>query len=139
MNAVYNRRRFLSAAVQAVAGVTSTGWASAVRAAPGQLAAGAGGFTLIDTHTHFYDPTRAGGVPWPPREDKHLYRTVREDLAPGHHPAALLLLPAKIGDGVEVLLLALNIPGVSTPVHGGVRATSSAFLRWGTFGKTGSA
>ena len=76
MNAVYNRRRFLSAAVQAVAGVTSTGWASAVRAAPGQLVTDAGGFTVIDTHTHFYDPTRAQGVPWPPREDKLLYRTV---------------------------------------------------------------
>jgi predicted TIM-barrel fold metal-dependent hydrolase len=32
--------------------------------------------TLIDTHTHFYDPTRPQGVPWPPREDRLLYRTV---------------------------------------------------------------
>jgi predicted TIM-barrel fold metal-dependent hydrolase len=37
---------------------------------------GADGFTLIDTHTHFYDPTRAQGVPWPPRDDKLLYRSV---------------------------------------------------------------
>ena len=29
---------------------------------------------MIDTHTHFYDPTRAQDVPWPPRDDKLLYR-----------------------------------------------------------------
>jgi L-fuconolactonase len=29
----------------------------------------------IDTHTHFYDPTRAEGVPWPP-EGSALYRPV---------------------------------------------------------------
>jgi predicted TIM-barrel fold metal-dependent hydrolase len=32
--------------------------------------------TIIDTHTHFYDPTRPQGVPWPPKEDKLLYRRV---------------------------------------------------------------
>ena len=30
----------------------------------------------IDTHTHFYDPTRKGGVPWPPPDDSLLYRRV---------------------------------------------------------------
>ena len=29
---------------------------------------------VIDTHTHFYDPTRPGGVPWPTRSDPVLYR-----------------------------------------------------------------
>jgi len=76
MSAVCNRRRFLAATVEAVAGVTLTGWNSTVRAAPGQPAAGTGGLTVIDTHTHFYDPTRSQGVPWPPREDKLLYRPV---------------------------------------------------------------
>ena len=76
MSAVHNRRRFLAATVQTVAGVALTGWSSALRAAPAQPATHAGGFTLIDTHTHFYDPTRAQGVPWPPRGDKLLYRTV---------------------------------------------------------------
>jgi L-fuconolactonase len=72
----YNRRRFLATAVEAVAGVTLTGCSSALRAAPSQPAAGADGFTVIDTHTHFYDPSRPQGVPWPPRDDKLLYRTV---------------------------------------------------------------
>ncbi len=30
---------------------------------------------IIDTHTHFYDPTRPGGVPWPSKGTP-LYRTV---------------------------------------------------------------
>ena len=76
MSASCTRRGFVAAGAQAVAGLTLTGWASALRAASGQTAAGAGSFTLIDTHAHFYDPTRPQGVPWPPREDKLLYRTV---------------------------------------------------------------
>jgi L-fuconolactonase len=31
---------------------------------------------VIDTHTHFYDPSRPGGVPWPGKDDTLLYRTV---------------------------------------------------------------
>ena len=31
---------------------------------------------IIDTHTHFYDPTRPQGVPWPAPTDELLYRPV---------------------------------------------------------------
>jgi L-fuconolactonase len=31
---------------------------------------------IIDTHTHFYDPTRPQGVPWPQPADTWIYRTV---------------------------------------------------------------
>ena len=31
---------------------------------------------IIDTHTHFYNPSRPQGVPWPPVSDQVLYRTV---------------------------------------------------------------
>lgn len=34
---------------------------------------------IIDTHTHFYDPTRPEGVPWPNPDDEVLYRTVMPD------------------------------------------------------------
>lgn len=34
---------------------------------------------IIDTHTHFYDPTRPQGVPWPSRTDNVLYRRVLPD------------------------------------------------------------
>ncbi len=33
-------------------------------------------FEIIDTHTHFYDPTRPQGVPWPGKADTALYRPV---------------------------------------------------------------
>ena len=29
---------------------------------------------IIDTHTHFYDPSRPQGVPWPEEDDEILYR-----------------------------------------------------------------
>jgi len=31
---------------------------------------------IIDTHTHFFDPTRPEGVPWPDSKDEVLYRRV---------------------------------------------------------------
>lgn len=31
---------------------------------------------ILDTHTHFYDPTRPEGIPWPPKDDAVLYRPV---------------------------------------------------------------
>jgi L-fuconolactonase len=34
---------------------------------------------IIDTHTHFYDPTRPEGVPWPNPDDEVLYRRVMPD------------------------------------------------------------
>lgn len=36
-------------------------------------------FDIVDCHTHFYDPTRPEGVPWPGKDDKVLYRTVLPD------------------------------------------------------------
>ncbi len=71
-----NRREFIVAAAQAAAGVTLTSWASAIPAAPGAQDARPDRYPVIDTHTHFYDPTRPQGVPWPPPGDKLLYRTV---------------------------------------------------------------
>ncbi|PYV08387.1 MAG: amidohydrolase [Acidobacteria bacterium] len=38
---------------------------------------------IIDTHTHFYDPARPQGVPWPPKDNAILYRTV----LPAHYRA----------------------------------------------------
>jgi L-fuconolactonase len=32
--------------------------------------------SIIDTHVHFYDPTRPEGIPWPTKNDTLLYRTV---------------------------------------------------------------
>lgn len=40
----------------------------------GGLALGPAPSRIIDTHTHFYDPTRPQGVPWPPKNDPVLYQ-----------------------------------------------------------------
>ncbi len=34
---------------------------------------------IVDCHTHFYDPSRPEGVPWPGKDDKLLYRTTLPD------------------------------------------------------------
>lgn len=58
-----NRRQFL-ATLPLLAAACRTSRNST--AAPG----------ILDTHTHFYDPSRPQGVPWPPKNDPVLYRTV---------------------------------------------------------------
>lgn len=59
-----NRRTFLA----------SAGAAAATALVPRARAATPNYFPAIDTHTHFYDPTRAQGVPWPPKTDPVLHR-----------------------------------------------------------------
>ncbi|MBW3599084.1 MAG: amidohydrolase [Planctomycetes bacterium] len=61
-----NRRTFLQSGAAAIAGV---GLAD-LRADEGPA-----DLDIIDCHTHFYDPTRPQGVPWP-AQDSPLYRTV---------------------------------------------------------------
>ena len=36
-------------------------------------------FPIIDTHIHLFDPTRPGGVPWPPKENTVLYKPALPD------------------------------------------------------------
>jgi L-fuconolactonase len=62
------RRNFLSAtATAALMGPTVI---AAAQAPP---------LKIVDTHTHFYDPTRPQGVPWPSPNDPVLYRPVLPD------------------------------------------------------------
>jgi L-fuconolactonase len=65
------------------------GSSSAVQAAPDPSAPIGDSFAIIDTHTHFYDPSRAEGVPWPSRDEKRLYRTV----LPKHYRALIVPRP----------------------------------------------
>lgn len=60
-----NRRRFLQTTAAASAATLS---GTATHAAPPAT-------RIIDTHTHFYDPTRPQGVPWPGK-NTWLYRKV---------------------------------------------------------------
>ena len=41
---------------------------------PALRAAGPDVPAVIDTHTHFYDPARPGGIAWPAKDDAALYR-----------------------------------------------------------------
>lgn len=59
-----NRRDFV-----ALGATTALGWATGCTTRKAQPGEG-----IIDTHTHFYDPSRAQGVPWPPKDDPVLYR-----------------------------------------------------------------
>lgn len=61
LNGIMNRRHFFQTAVTALLSEVAQAAPLAMR--------------IIDTHTHFYDPTRPGGVPWPTKGSK-LYRTV---------------------------------------------------------------
>ena len=63
-----SRREFLVSSLGLAAGLCTTKFAKA------DMPHG-----IVDTHTHFYDPTRPEGVPWPGKEDKELYRRVLPD------------------------------------------------------------
>jgi len=56
-----NRRKFLG-----VSGLAGTAAGAEAGISP----------KAIDTHVHFYDPDRKQGVPWPPQNEKVLYRRV---------------------------------------------------------------
>jgi L-fuconolactonase len=55
------------------------GVVSATTLANPSWAADAAVVPIIDTHVHFYDPTRPEGVPWPAKTDDVLYRRVLPD------------------------------------------------------------
>jgi len=65
------RRRFLQQTIVAGCGALMP-LSDQAAAAPARSAKP----PTIDTHTHFYDPTRPAGVPWPSRDDPFLYRRV---------------------------------------------------------------
>lgn len=77
------RRDFLGTARQAIAASVACGIAVSSKNSRGQSKAdnsvGADGYPtsleIIDCHTHFYDPSRPEGVPWPGKGTS-LYRTV---------------------------------------------------------------
>ncbi|MBI3461876.1 MAG: amidohydrolase family protein [Planctomycetes bacterium] len=69
----HSRRQFLKQTIPPVAGFAMGGWSVASLACDRDEPAVA---TIIDCHTHFYDPTRPEGVPWPTKDDKLLYRRV---------------------------------------------------------------
>ena len=68
MRATFPRREFLRRAAGCAAWSAGAAAALAAPSAPPAL-------TIIDTHVHFYDPSRPQGVSWPSPDDKVLYHT----------------------------------------------------------------
>lgn len=94
MHARLPRRDFVRRTLSAAAGVAlSRSFSQASEPAPGTPKSVP---RIIDSHTHFYDPTRPGGVPWPPKDNLTLYRTVW----PAHYRA--LSKPAPVAGTVVV-------------------------------------
>ncbi len=74
---------------------------------------------IVDTHTHFYDPARPQGVPWPPVSERTLYRRVLplefEALARPHGVTATIVVEASpwLEDSQWVLDLATEHPVIA--------------------------
>ncbi len=67
-----SRREFLESTLRAVGGVVASGLLVGLpQSSPANDRP-----TIVDCHTHFYDPTRPEGVPWPGKDDSTLYRPV---------------------------------------------------------------
>lgn len=127
----FPRRTFLRTAALGGAGLMTTPGAWSLSAAS---KAGSAHLTIIDTHTHFYDPKRPEGVPWPPKEDALLYRTVLpEDYTalPTPSPVAgTVVVEASpwVADNEWILNLAANHPFIVGFV-GNLPTGTSEFMR----------
>lgn len=135
------RRHFLgrSGAAALLLGVARTAPLGALYGA-GCASPGGGRFSgRIDTHTHFYDPTRPEGVPWPGREDTFLYRPVlpgefeRVARPQGVTATVVVEASARVEDNAWVLGLADRHPaliGLVGRLHPGTPGFAADLLRF---------
>eukprot|EP01051_Picozoa_sp_SAG22_P015151 SAG22_NODE_1944_length_3283_cov_13.320666_2_plen_182_part_00 len=101
-------------------------------------AAAASAVPLLDTHVHFYDPSRPGGVPWPPA-DSPLHRTVMPPDIMAVASAAAPAAPAigfiavecsnLVDDNKALLEVAAANPSVRGVVGGGIEIGDVAFAQ----------
>ena len=89
------RRTFVTAVAAGLAGGLAAGRLAALTRS---AAAAENNPGAIDAHTHFYDPTRPQGVPWPSKDDSLFYRTVLpgefKTLTRGQHVAGTIVIEA---------------------------------------------
>ena len=106
-----NRRAFLKTAFAGATGAALDCFLNADASA-----AANSNLLIIDTHTHFYDPSRPQGVPWPPKDDTLLYRTMLPKdykALPTPQPVAgtvVVEASAWLADNQWILNLAANDP-----------------------------
>jgi predicted TIM-barrel fold metal-dependent hydrolase len=88
----------------------------------------------LDAHTHFYDPTRPEGVPWPGKDDRLLSRKVLpgefKELTKKHHIRSTIVVEASpwLEDNQWLLDLAEREPFI-VGVVGHLDPTGDAFAR----------
>lgn len=100
---------------------------------------------IVDTHTHFYDPSRPQGVPWPLPTEKSLYRRVLPPefvaLAKPHGVTATIVVEASpwLEDNQWVLDLAAEhrviagLVGHLNPGESGFREHFARFSKYSLF------
>lgn len=125
------RRRFLAA-------VTALGLATSLE---GRAAESLRPRWIIDTHTHFYDPTRPGGVPWPSPKDPLLFQKTLPENYPHQglphpvHGTVVVEASRLLEDNQWILDLAASRPfivgfvGNLKPGHVGFRPAWERFSR----------
>ena len=98
--------------------VSATAATGLLARVPADAATSSAPIPAIDTHTHFYDPTRGQGVPWPPVTDDILYRPrlpehIRAQFA-GLHILGTVVVEASewVGDNDWILNLAKTNPEI---------------------------
>ena len=105
------RREFLESSFQATAVALSIGAVLDTVFAESSV-------PIVDCHTHFYDPTRPEGVPWPGKDDAVLYRTVLpkqflEQAAPiGVTKTIVVEASPRVEDNAWLLDLAAKNPSI---------------------------
>ncbi|MBI1354121.1 MAG: amidohydrolase family protein [Acidobacteria bacterium] len=72
-----HRRTFLSASAAALA--AGVACSSQPEAQPEPAPQAEAAIPILDTHVHLYDPTRPGGVPWPPETNTLIYKKTLPD------------------------------------------------------------
>ena len=89
---------------------------------------------LLDTHIHFYDPSRPGGVPWPPANNRLLYRTVMPvhllEVAGGYGLTGCVAVECSglVDDNAALLEIASASTTVRGVVGGGVEIGDPGFV-----------
>src|SRR5262245_66577593 len=105
-----SRRAFLQASLAGAVGAAALAHSRAAEAGP---------VPALDAHTHFYDPTRPQGVPWPGKDDKVLYRKVLpgelKELARKHGVRSTIVVEASpwVEDNGWLLDLAAREPFIA--------------------------
>jgi predicted TIM-barrel fold metal-dependent hydrolase len=119
----WSRRSFLRTGALSLLGSGLSGWVGSgtlarVSAQPPAKPTGPadGPLRAIDAHTHFYNPDRPQGVPWPGKGDKLLYRAVLppefKQLTKPHHVQGTIVVEASpwLEDNQWLLDLAAKEP-----------------------------